>query len=127
MPQTISLVLTTGDHFCAILDMARPEESWKLSCVEAILKWNIGPGILQTQTAIWQCCEEFVTGEKMKANKPVAVDFLTSKELHQTVRESGLGRVVLTVSTPVTGFNLTNLLIQHYPISLSVHIICKTT
>ena len=76
-------------HFCAILDMARPEESWKPPCVEAILKWNIGPGKLQTQTAIHQRCEEFVTGENMKANKPVAVDFVTNKKLQQTVRESG--------------------------------------
>ena len=30
--------------------------------------------------------EEFVTGEKMKSNKPVAVDFVTNKELNQTAR-----------------------------------------
>ena len=40
------------------------------------------------------------------------------------LRESGPWRVVLTVQTPLTGLNVKNLLIPHWPINLSVNIIC---
>ena len=42
--------------------------------------------ILKAQTAIRQHCEETIPGENMKANKPVAVDFVTNKESADTGR-----------------------------------------
>ena len=69
-----------------------------IECIEAILKRNIGPEILQAETAIRQRCEEFVTGEKMKASKPIAVGFVTNKEMHRIMRESGPVRIVVSLT-----------------------------
>ena len=67
---------------------------------EAILKRNIGPEILQVQTAITRRCEELLRGENITANKLVNVDFVTNEQLYQTVRQSSLGQVVASVTDP---------------------------
>ena len=68
--------------------------------VEAILKRNIDPEILQAQTAITQRCEELLKEEKIKANKSVNVNFVTNEELCQAVQQSAPGRVVVSFTDP---------------------------
>ena len=68
--------------------------------VEAILKRNIGPEILQAQTAITLRCEELLKEEKIKANKSVNVNFVTNEELCQAVQQSAPGRVVVSFTDP---------------------------
>ena len=69
--------------------------------IEAILKRNIGPEILQAQMAITERCEELLRGETMKANKAVNVVFVTNEELCLTLRQSGTGRVVTSFTDPL--------------------------
>ena len=68
--------------------------------VEAILKRNISPEILQTQTAITLRCEELLKEEKNKATKSVKVNFVTNEELCQAVQQSAPGRVVVSFTDP---------------------------
>ena len=68
--------------------------------VEAILKRNIGPEILQAQTAITLRCEELLKEEKIEAKKAVNVNFVTNEELCQAVQQSALGRVVVSFTDP---------------------------
>ena len=68
--------------------------------VEAILKRNIGPEILQAQTAITLRCEELLKEGKIKANKSVNVNFVTNEELFQAVQQSAPGRVVVSFTDP---------------------------
>ena len=65
---------------------------------EAIVIRSMGPEILQEQEAITQRCNELLTGHKSNAHKPVRVGFVTNDHLCHIVRQSALGRVVVTLT-----------------------------
>ena len=68
---------------------------------EAIMRRNMGPEVVQTKEAITQRCVGLVTNQKITSHKSVRVSLITNDELCQTVRQSALGRVVVSLTDPL--------------------------